>query len=133
MIRRRTKGLAPLVILFVVLNAFFIAGKHMLQRWNIDQDVVIIGNLILFLVTVISFFVSLGGLRNNNSHAFVRGVYGSFMIKFFVLAAAAFVYISVNKTKLNKPALFICMGLFLVYLFLEVGILMKMLKEKKNG
>jgi hypothetical protein len=46
---------------------------------------------------------------------------------------AAFVYISINKTGLNKPALFTCMGLYLLYTFMEVGALMKMLKRKSHG
>ena len=105
----------------------------MLLRWNADQDVLIIGNAILFAVTLISFFMARRGIENSNPHAFVRSVMGSIMIKLFICVIAAGIYIAIYKKGLNKPALFICMGLYLVYTFMEVGVLMKMLKERKNA
>jgi len=37
------------------------------------------------------------------------------------------------KKDLNKPALFACMALYLVYTFVEVSSLQKLLKQKKNA
>ena len=105
----------------------------MLDRWGADQQVLIIGNALLFVITLASFMLAQKGLNNPNSHAFVRAVYSGIMIKLFLCLAAAFIYISTNKAKLNKPALFICMGLYLVYTFMEVSSLMKLLREKKNA
>jgi hypothetical protein len=127
------KGLRPVILLFIVLNGFFIGGKNMLIRWGADHEVLIIGNAILFLITIVSFILAQKGLNNPNSYAFVRAVYGGIMIKLFLCLAAAFIYISTNKAKLNKPALFICMGLYLVYTFMEVSALMKLLRGKKNA
>jgi len=89
--------------------------------------------IILFLVTMSSYFLSLRGLRSTNPNAVVRSVYGSFMIKFFACAIAAFIYIMTAKKNVNKPALFICMGLYIVYSFIEVSILTKLSKQKKNA
>ena len=58
---------------------------------------------------------------------------GSIMIKMFLLVVVAFIYIAMYKKDLNKPALFISMGLYLVYTFMEVSALMKRLKQKTNG
>jgi len=132
MTRQRFKGYMPIVIFFVLLNGFFISGKNMLARWEADQDVLIIGNVLLFLVTSISFFLARRGMQQSNPHAFVRYVYGSIMIKLFICMIAAFIYISIYKKDLNKPALFTCMALYLVYTFMEVGVLMKMLRTKNN-
>ena len=131
--RNRFRGFMPILLFFILLNAFFISGKSILQKWNMDQDIVIIGNAILFIITLISFLLALRGLNNSNPHAFVRSVYMSVMLKLFVCMIAAFIYISMYKANLNKPALFTCMGLYLVYTFMEVGVLMKMLKQKKNA
>jgi hypothetical protein len=131
--KTKLKGLQPVILLFLVLNAFFIAGKNMLSRWGVDQGVLIGGNAILFVITLISYTLAQRGLNSPNSHAFVRGVYGSVMIKLFLCLIAAFIYISTNKSNLNKPALFTCMGLYLVYTFMEVSALMKLLREKKNA
>ena len=130
---RNKKAFLPLALLFIILNGFFLSGKNMLQRWNTDQDVLIIGNLILFFITVISFLIAQRGLKNTNPHAFVRAITGGIMIKLFATIIAAFIYISIFKKQINKPALFACMGLYLVYTFIEVSVLNKQLKQKTNA
>jgi hypothetical protein len=131
--RNKLKGFMPVILVFIVLNGFFISGKNMLQRWNVDQDVVIIGNALLFVITLCSFLLAQRGLKNPNPHAFTRSVYMSVMLKLFVCIIAAFVYIAMYKSNLNKAALFICMALYLVYTFLEVASLTKLLKQRKNA
>jgi hypothetical protein len=131
--KNKLKAFLPVIILFVVLNGFFVSGKNILHRLNIDQEVIIYGNLLLFIITLISWLLAQGGLRNPNPHAFIRSVYMSVMLKLFVCMIVAFIYISVNKSNLNKPGLFVVMGLYLVYTFLEVSLLMKLLKQKNNA
>jgi hypothetical protein len=122
-----------MILVFVVLNGFFIAGKNMLARWDADQSVLIVGNLILFFVSFTSFLLTRRSLSSPNPNVFVRAMYGSFMIKLFVCAVAAFIYFMSVKKNVSKPALFICMGLYIVYTFIEVSSLTKLLKEKKNA
>jgi Na+-transporting NADH:ubiquinone oxidoreductase subunit NqrE len=105
----------------------------LLAKWGADQTVLIVGNLILFIATLSSYLLSLRGLKSDNPNAVVRSVYGSFMIKFFTCIIAAFIYIISVKKDVNKPALFACMGLYLVYTFIEVSILTRMSKRKKNA
>jgi len=131
--QRKRSPFFPIVILFIVLNGFFVAGKSMLEKWNTDQAVLIFGNLLLFAVTLISFLLAKRGLKSANPNAFVRAVYRSVMIKFFICAIVAFVYIQITKKEVNKPALFICMALYLVYSFMEVSVLTKMLRNKPNA
>jgi hypothetical protein len=131
--RSEARPFLPILFLFVALNSFFFAGGAMLQRWNADQTVLIIGNTLLFIITLLSFILARRGLSSTNQYAFVRSVYSSILIKLFACIIAAFIYISLYKAKLNKPALFTCMGLYLVYTFLEVSALMKLLKQKKHG
>jgi hypothetical protein len=111
----------------------FVADKSFLERHGFDQSVLIVGNLVVFAATLFSFFMAKRGLVSKNPHAFVRSVYSSIMIKLFICLIAAAVYIFLFRKNLNKPALFTCMGLYLVYTFLEVSILTKLLKEKKNA
>lgn len=132
MTKRSVKSFLPIVVIFVILNGFFIAGKTMLARWGVDQEVVIIGNLLLFVISIVSFLLGLRGLKNPNPHAFVRSVYTSMMLKLFICIIAAFIYISMYRDNINKPALFTCMGLYLLYTFVEVSILTKLLKGKTN-
>ena len=129
----RFNGFVPVVLFFVISTALLILGNSQLQEWGVDQAVILAGNTLLFLITLVSFSLAVRGLANPNPHAFVRSVYGSIMIKLFACMIAAFVYISIKKTGLNKPALFTCMGLYLVYTFMEVSLLMKMLKRKPHA
>jgi Ca2+/Na+ antiporter len=131
--KNKMKAFLPVLFVFVIFNSFLFSAKNMQQRWNLDQDVGIIGNTLLFVLTLVSFLLARRGLNNANPYAFVRSIYVSVMIKLFVCIIAAFIYISMYKTKLNKPALFLCMGLYLVYTFLEVAGLTRLLKQKKNG
>jgi hypothetical protein len=133
MMQNKRRAFFPIVILFILLNGFFLAGKSLLAKWGVDQSVLIMGNLILFIITTVSFFIALKGLKSTNPHAFVRSVYSSVMLKFFVFAIAAFVYIQSAKGAVNKPALFTCMGLYLVYTFSEVSVLTKLLRGKANA
>jgi hypothetical protein len=131
--QKRTTTFFPIAFLFIILSGFFISGRSLLEKWGMDQTVLIIGNLILFAATSVSFWLGSRGLKTNNPQAIVRSVYGSFIVKFFLIAIAAFVYIMMIKKNVNKPALIVCMALYIVYTFLEVNILLKLQREKKNA
>jgi hypothetical protein len=130
---KKNKPWFPLVILFVVLNGLFIAAKNILVKQGVDNDVLIIGNVILFLATLFSFLIYFRSMRVTSGGSAVRGMYGSFLIKFFTCLVAAFAYIMIAKKDVNKPALIICMGLYILYTIVEVSSLQKLLKQKKNA
>lgn len=130
---RRFKELSSVIFLFVISNSLAIAFRSRWAAWGVDQDVLIIGNLFLFVVTLVSFFITKRGLKHQNPHVFTRSVMGSIMAKMFLCIIAAFIYISTYKKELNKPALFICMGLYLAYTFLEVSALTRLLRTKPNA
>lgn len=123
----------PLILLFIFLNAIFLGTKNFLIKQGIDQEVLIGGNLVLLITTALSFYISQKSISSPNPNSSVRSLYGSFMIKFFLIAVAAFIYIMMARKNVNKPALLICMGLYLVYTFVEISSLQKLLKQKKNA
>jgi len=131
--RTNLKLIRPMILVFIFLNAFFLLGRDWLAKKGVDQDVLIIGNLLLFLVSLITFLITHRSLQSKNPNAFVRAMYGGFIIKFFVVAIAAFVYIMMTKKNVNKPALFFCMWLYIIYTFFEVNSLLRVLKQKKNA
>ena len=131
--RDRSGPLRPMILVFIIVNGFFIAAKNMLARWGVDQSVVIIGNLILFAVSVLSFVLSRRSLKSENPNVFVRAMYSNFMIKLFVCVATAFIYFTAAKPNINKPGLFVCMALYIVYTAIEVSSLTKLLRRKKNA
>ena len=131
--KQSLRNFFPAIILFLVLNAGFLALMKRLEDRGLDYSVLVVGNLLVFGICLLSYWMAVRGLTTRNSHAFFRWVYGSIMIKLFLLAGVAFVYIMVNKKEVNKPALFFCMGLYIIYTFIEVSGLMKVNKQKTNA
>ena len=122
-----------MILVFMIVSGFFIVARNMLARWGVDQSVVIVGNLILFAVSLLSFLLSRRSLKSDNPNVFVRAMYSNFIIKLFVCVAAAFIYFTAAKPNINKPGLFVCMGLYVVYTVIEVSSLTKLLRTKKNA
>lgn len=133
MTKENRKLFQPIILLGVILQCFFILGKGWLAKYGIDQGVLIIGNLILFLVSLASLYFLVSGFLHKNVQVFFRSVYGSLMIKMFVCAAAVVIYALANRATFNKPALYICMALYFVYSFIEVRMIFRLLKQKKNN
>ena len=50
----------------------FFLQESWLRKKDIDQDVLIIGNLLLFLVTLITFLITYRSLQSTNPNVFVR-------------------------------------------------------------
>ena len=128
--KSRLKSFLPIIVIFVVLSAVLIIFRGRFDSWNVDADVLLVANLLLFVITFISFALALKGLKNPNPNAFVRSVYGSMIIKLFAGMIAATLYISIYQKGLNKPALFGSMALYLLYTFSEVTVLTKLLRQK---
>ena len=126
----------PILLVFSVVSCFSVVFVTTLRKINIDQSMLIIGNMLLFVVTAFSFVLYRKALLAGNTQVFLRNVYSGMFIKFFVCLSAAFIYIFNAGNALNKPGLFSLMFLYLVYTFLEIGILMnqsKQIKQNKNA
>jgi FtsH-binding integral membrane protein len=130
--QNKLRPLLPLSGVFLVVSAISFTGSEFLNHLGLNGKVLGIGNIIVYLATVLSYFLGLRGLGSANPHAFVRSVYVSIMLKFFICLLAALIYIITYRSNINKPAIFVCMGLYLVYTFIEVRILMQQLKAKPN-
>jgi len=124
------KGAArPIILLFIILNALIIVFRRSLTSEGFNVDMLIIGNIVLFGITMLSFFLLSKGMKASTTPAFLRSVYGSFMAKFFIVAITVFGYAFFAKTNLNKPGLFTLMFLYLVYTFLEIKTLLKLSRK----
>jgi hypothetical protein len=123
----------PAIMIFLVLNSGLLIMMNRLEDWGFDYTVLVFGNLLIFGISFLSYWMAVKGLTTKNNHAFFRWVYGSIMIKLFLLAGVAFIYIVMNKKEVNKPSLFFCMGLYIIYTFFELSALMKVNKQKTNA
>ncbi len=129
------KDTIVLLIIFIVINAVILilnnAGVGVPQ---INYTVVLIANLLLFILTFISYMVHVKAVNNNNPHAFVRGVMMMMVVKLFVLGAAVVAYLYVFKETKNIPAILVGLLLYIIYSVIDVRAATKLSKHtKKNG
>ena len=120
----------PVLYLFLGFSILFLVLRFAIRVTAINYRVLQMGNLLLFLVGWIYIRMSIKALEHKNVQAFLRLVYGSFLLKFFVLALAAVLYIAVYKKDTNIPALVGCFGLYFIYTFIELRTLMKQSKKR---
>jgi hypothetical protein len=123
----------PVLLIFVITNAFVLTAGNLAAKWNISSDIVIGGNLVLFVATGISFYLYYKALRNNNVQAFLRMIYGGMFLKMMICLFAAFIYIMVAGKTVNKGAIIVCLFLYLVYSSVEIILLLKESKQRKNA
>lgn len=126
------KPFLPIAIIFIVTTLILIFAPSLDFLWGMDKTVMLVGNIILFLATAISFFLFKQSLRNNNVHAFLRMIYGGMFAKMLIVLFTALVYIMIAKKGVSKGAVFGCMFLYFVYTFVEISIIMKLSKKAQS-
>jgi hypothetical protein len=123
------KVLQPVVVLFVVVNV--ICG--ILFRWlpsaGMDPIVLLAGNLLVFILTLLSCYLMKNGLTATSTTGFLSSVYGSFIMKLFFVGLVVVVYVKLSGDQMNVPAVFTSMVLYLLYTFIEVKGLLLLVKK----
>ena len=127
------KSFLPVVVVFIVINAFTFALMPFLKSSGFDISLLLVGNLLLFLLTAGGLFFQMRGLGSSNPNAFMRSIYASLILKIFVVLIAVLLYAFMNREHINKQSLFTCMGLYFVYTAIEVKQLMKIARNKTDG
>ncbi len=122
-----------LFIVYILINIpFFIWGSR-LDALKIDHVVVIVANSLLFGIAVITMSMHVKAVKNPNPHVFARSVMGGTVIKLFVLGAAVLIYLALAGKNRSIYAVFVAMGLYIVYSILEVRIALQLNKKKDAG
>jgi hypothetical protein len=127
------KLLLPALLVFLLLNALFIAGAAWFKPLLVHTEVLIIANLLFFVLGLVAFVFQLKALKATNPHAFVRHVMGGTFIKLLVGFAALGVYALAFKNLFNKPTAIGCMLIYIVYLVTDTMALSKVQKKQRHG
>ena len=130
--KNNIKLFTPLIVVFFFVSLCCVGFNEFLSQHHTDYSVVLVANLLLCAISIFSLYRQIASIKNTNPHAMVRVVMGSVVLKLFVLGTAAFMYLYISGEQKNVNALFIGMGLYLVYTWLEVKISMQ-LNPPKNG
>lgn len=119
----------PLSLLFLVILIFVSTSNNFLTNNSIDPSILFYANILLFIISMVSFSIQTLGLKNTNPNVFIRSVIGSMMIKMFVVVIAVLIYVNMIGNNFNKRGIFIALLLYLFYLAAEVFTVMKMNKK----
>jgi len=131
MAKKGEKAFLPILIIFIAVNALLFIPRSLQFLWGMDRSVMLVGNLILFGATFISFNLYRRSLADNSVHAFLRMIYGGMFAKMMICLVAAVIYIMAAKKNVSKGAIFGLMFLYFVYTFVEISIIMKLSRKEK--
>lgn len=115
-----------LLIVSIVLDFFWKTAVEL----KIDPIVVISANLILFVFSVLNIYFQSRNINNPNPNAVIRAVMAGMFLKLFGLAAAAVIYLFAAGAGRSVNSLFVSMGLYILYTWLEVRISLQLNPKK---
>ena len=127
-----SKFILPLFIMFIVLDAAILYWHAYFTTTDIDLMAVFISNCLLFVLSVLSLALHGKAIEQKNANAMVSSVMGATLLKLFVLATAAFIYLFIKKASNVTYTLFVVMFMYMVYTALEVRTALKM-NQNNNG
>jgi len=127
-----SKFILPLFIMFIVLDASILYWHSYFTSTDVDLMAIFICNCLLFVLSVLSLAMHGKAIEQKNANAMVTSVMGATLLKLFVLAIAAFVYLFMKKSANVTYTLFISMFMYIVYTALEVRTALKM-NQKNDG
>ena len=122
--------LIPLLLVFLAAVVFIFASSSFLQKWGADKMVLLIGNLIFLMVSLLVFQLQKKALANENTNVFIRSIMSGMLIKMAAIMLALFLYWQISGSSFNKATVIISVGLYLVYFITGVYCTMQLNKSK---
>lgn len=123
------KKFIPIIMVFIFVNAILLILRQAYPSLGAEVPFLAISNAILFGISLLAFFLNSRGAVSPNAHAFVRGLYGSFLLKLVVIAGCVFFYIFGMKGELHYASLLGTMFIYILYTAVEVRQLMKIARK----
>ncbi len=92
--------------------------------------VMLIGNAVIFILSVLSYAISSRFANSDNNSQFVRGVMGGTFLKFFLALVFGLIYIILNKDHIKIADILGLMILYIIYTTIETVFLAKSSRAK---
>jgi len=126
----RFKDLLPLLITFLVLMVLIFAAKIFYGGKGVDYTVIMGANGLFFLISLLVFRMQVKAMHNSNPNVFIRSVMAGMIVKVFACILAVVAYYFLSRELFNKPAVYISMIIYIIFLTVEVRTIMKLNKTK---
>ena len=114
------KKFTPVLALFFAVIAFALLIQKVSISFTINSNFIMVVNSILFTMALFNF-KRISQIDLNNPNAMVRSVMTGTMLKFIIFGGAALWYATQKKAPIGTNNLFIAMGLYLLYTWIEIG------------
>ncbi|HAO47087.1 MAG TPA: hypothetical protein PLZ45_10715 [Ferruginibacter sp.] len=125
------KNVFPLISTFLILTAASVVSKFVLAgKGGIDYSVLIAASCLFFLVSLLVFRMQYRAMQHSNPNVFVRSVMSGMIIKVVVCIGAVVAYYFLAGKAFNKPAVYLAMIIYIIFLTVEVRTIMKLNKSK---
>lgn len=124
------KLIRPIILLFFLLTLLIFLLSSPLRQINVAVTVVLSANFLLFLVSIVNLFFQCKQINNPNPNVVIRGIMAGMFIKLFGLGAAVLIYLIASGSSRSINAVFMGMGLYIIYTWLEVRISLRLNPKK---
>lgn len=111
------KKMTPILGLFALVNTLCFLFMESMPYFN--YYFIIVVNTMLIFMAFLSY-IRILKMDLNNPNAMVRSVMMGTLLKMGVFAIAALVYAKTQQVKVGIPTLLVCMGIYLLYAWLEI-------------
>lgn len=123
-------GVKTFAVLYICVTGLTLLFQDRLAMKEINSRVIIGGNTLLLFFSLLNLYFQEKNINNPNASAVIRGVMAGTFLKLMGLAAAALIYLVASGASRSVNAVFVCMGLYIIYTWLEVKLSLRM-KPKK--
>jgi sorbitol-specific phosphotransferase system component IIC len=124
------KWMLPFLGIYLLITVVSFSLGSFFAEKQINIFVVLAANTILLAFSLLNLSFQQKNINNPNSAAVIRGLMAGTFLKLMGLAAAALIYLVAAGANRSVNAVFIGMGLYIVYTWLEVRVSLRM-KPKK--
>ncbi|MGI8950566.1 MAG: hypothetical protein ACR2FN_03165 [Chitinophagaceae bacterium] len=123
----------PLFFVFIFISSLCRLLSNWLVKQNIDPNVVLVANALLFALAMVSTYMHYKAMKNKNPNVFIRSVTASTIIKLLIIAGSVLAYFYFAKENKSSYAIITAMGLYVIYTVIEVNNASKMNKIKHDS
>lgn len=116
-----------MIAVFVVISATLYLVT---QSDAFSPNVLLIGNAVIFVLSVVSYSISSKFADSASNSQFMRGVLGGTFLKFFLAIIFGLIYIVVNKDDIKVADIVSLMVLYIIYTTIETAFLAKKSRTK---
>lgn len=113
------KKFLPVTALFVLMNTIGLYSIYFFPIKGIKLSFILVVNLMLFVLALFNFW-RIQKMDLSKPNQMVQSVMMGTLIKMMIFAIAALIYSRQNLGPVGLITLFISMGIYLMYTFLEI-------------